>query len=175
MTRTDNETTLTIYSIVENSKPFQNRLGKFLEKHVILYRRNFCWKTWKSSRKENSRCFEAGDYDSWCYCWCDIQFEFGSWSRKYKKSWLQCPICSKHFCCWTDHWQVGNIPNFTSIIKGCPWRLSCWSHNLQIHLQVITIWIHSTRWQIQWSRLVFLIISEAGCPNNIFKKIFGKL
>ena len=28
MTRTDNETTLTIYSIVENSKPFQNRLGK---------------------------------------------------------------------------------------------------------------------------------------------------
>ena len=32
MTRTDNETTLTIYSIVENSKPFQNRLGKFFEK-----------------------------------------------------------------------------------------------------------------------------------------------
>jgi len=32
MTRTDNETTLTIYSIVENSKPFQNRLGKFSDK-----------------------------------------------------------------------------------------------------------------------------------------------
>ena len=71
MTRTDNETTLTIYSIVENSKPFQNRLGKFFDKILyvcdILKLKKFHYnieKLDKSSRKKNPRCLQAGNHDS---------------------------------------------------------------------------------------------------------------